>query len=259
MIRFDCHAHVYQRVAPAARARYVPDHAAPLSDWLSLQQRNGICGGVIVQVSFLGTNNSQMLQALSGLNRKRFAGIAVTEPDVPEAALAALAEGGVKGVRWNLVAGAPIPDLASFVMRHLIDNLRALDMHIEIQLESDRLARILPDLAELKLPVVIDHMGLPQSPSPNDEPWLNALESLSQRDNLYVKLSAPYRGVADPRAHRDHLLALLPAERFVWGSDWPHTRHEAEADYAGLLPELEGMIDDAAAVARLYRLSSDDT
>jgi predicted TIM-barrel fold metal-dependent hydrolase len=258
MIRFDCHAHVYHRVAPAGCVRYVPDHAAPLPDWLSLQQKNGICGGVIVQVSFLGTDNSQMLQALSGLNRERFAGIAVTEPDIPEAALAALAEGGVKGVRWNLVAGAAIPDLASSVMRQLVDSLRALDMHIEVQLESDRLARILPDLAALKLPVVIDHMGLPKSPSATEEPWLDALESLSRRDNVYVKLSAPYRAVVDPRGHVDRLLALLPGERFVWGSDWPHTQHEAEADYAGLLPELEEVIDDAAAVAKLYGLSPDE-
>jgi predicted TIM-barrel fold metal-dependent hydrolase len=197
--------------------------------------------------------------ALSKLNRKRFAGIAVTDPDISGVALAALAEDGVKGVRWNLVAGATIPDLASSTVRRLIDSLRALNMHVEVQLESNRLAQILPDPAALELPVVTDHMGLPTSPSAFDEPWLNALESLSRRDNLYVKLSAPYRGVADPRAHVDRLLALLPAGRFVWGSDWPHTRHEAVADYASLLPELEEMIDDVAAAAKLYGHSSDET
>lgn len=255
MIRFDCHAHVYDHVTPIDHPRYVPAQPAPLSDWLSLQRANGICGGVIVQVSFLGTDNSQLLRALTRLDRKRYAGIAVIDTDISEARLTDLAEAGIKGVRWNLVAGAEIPDLSVSDTCRLVHCLRALGMHIEVQLESDRLAQFLPGLAHLEVPVVIDHIGLPQSISAADEPWLNALERVKPRDNLFVKLSAPYRGVSDPRTHVDRLLAILPQDRFVWGSDWPHTRHESQATYAGMLAELGEEIDDLAAVAQLYGLS----
>ena len=55
----------------------------------------------------------------------------------------------------------------------------------------------------------------------------------------------------------DRLLGLLAADRFVWGSDWPHTRHESHATYAGLLDDLKNRIDDRAAVRRLYQLRLD--
>lgn len=254
MIRFDCHAHVYEQVRAVDGARYVPADAAPLRAWLNRQAEHGILGGVIVQVSFLGTDNSQMLDALAGLDRRRFAGIAVIDPQIPEAGLAELAAAGVRGIRWNLVAGAALPDLASAGTARLVDRLRAHGMHVEIQLESDRLAAFLPGLAGLGLPVVLDHLGLPRCASARDEPWLNALQDLPRRDNLFVKLSAPYRGVADPRPHLDRLRALLPEDRFVWGSDWPHTRHEDQARYEGLRPQIG--LDDRDAVQRLYGLSA---
>lgn len=43
--------------------------------------------------------------------------------------------------------------------------------------------------------------------------------------------------------------------RFVWGSDWPHTRHEHVASYAGGLAEMSERIDDSRAVWVLYGLS----
>lgn len=254
MISFDCHAHVYDRLVPVRGARYVPEIIAPLNDWLALQRQHGLTGGVIVQVSFLGEDNSQLLEALSGLDRSRFAGIAVFGPDISDAALRALAEANVRGVRWNLVAGAQLPDLSSAAISRFAGRLRECGMHIELQLESDRLAAMLPDLARLKLPVVIDHMGLPHSVRAVDEPWLRGLQELHAREHLFVKLSAPYRGVSDPRAHIDCLTSLLPSERFLWGSDWPHTRFEVKATYAGLLKELTDRIDDATAAAALYGL-----
>lgn len=258
MIRFDCHAHVYERIVPAGRPRYVPTEPAPLADWLARQAGAGLCGGVIVQVSFLGADNSQMVQALARLDRRRFAGIAVTDPGISDAGLVALAEAGVRGVRWNLVAGAAIPDPAAPATRRFADRLRAHDMHIEMQLESARLAPVLAPLAGLGLPVVVDHLGLPSAPDAAAEPWLDALEGLRDRGNIFTKLSAPYRGIPDPRRHIDRAMALLPGDQLVWGSDWPHTRHETEATYAGLLPDLAGRMDDAGAVARLYGLSATD-
>ena len=257
MIRYDCHAHVYDHVTPVPSARYAPARPAPLDRWLALQSDHGIRGGVIVQVSFLGTDNGQLLGALSSLDRTRFAGVAVAPLDVTETELRRLSDGGVRGLRWNLVSGAAPPDPDDPVTRALFARLAAWGLHLEVQLESPRWADYLPALvraaAPAKLPVVVDHMGLPALARAEDEPWLNALQGCDGRDLIFVKLSAPYRGRAGG-AHLDRLTGLLPPDRLIWGSDWPHTRHEAVATYAGDLERLSPLIDDAAAARRLYGL-----
>jgi predicted TIM-barrel fold metal-dependent hydrolase len=256
VIAFDCHAHVYERLEPVPGARYVPDAPAPLETWLQMQTDHGLRGGVIVQVSFLGTDNSQLLQALSRLAPSRFAGIACIGLDATEAEVRDLAEAGVRGVRWNLVSGAALPDVADPQVRRFLSLLQAHDMHVEVQLESPRWEAYLPSLAPSPVPVVIDHMGLPASADPRSEPWLNALEACTDRDPFFVKLSAPYRGVPDARAHLDRLTWLLPEDRFVWGSDWPHTRFEDVASYPGDLGELADRLDDRDAARVLYGLST---
>lgn len=255
MFRFDCHAHVYERVVPAGSVRYVPDCPAPLTQWRTKIAGHGLKGGVIVQVSFLGTDNSQLLAALVQLDGRSFAGIAVTGLDVPDAELERLYQGGVRGLRWNLVDDTPLPDLESETVRRLAGRMRDFGMHVEIQLESQRLAGWLEPLSRLGVPVVIDHVGLPVSPDAEHEPWIGALADIADRSPFFVKLSAPYRGVADPRGHIAKLYRLLGDGRFVWGSDWPHTRHEDRAVYDGLLA-LADDFDDAAAAKVLYGIES---
>lgn len=255
MFRFDCHAHVYESVVPVGTVRYLPERPAPLMQWLSKIASNALTGGVIVQVSFLGTDNSQLLSALANLDKRRFAGVAVTGLDVSEKELEALHQGGVRGLRWNLVGDAPLPDLGSDDLRRFADRLRTFGMHVEIQLESPRLADWLQPLSRLRLPVVIDHVGLPVSQDAQREPWIEALSALSDRSSFFVKLSAPYRGIADPRDHILRLHQLLGDGHFVWGSDWPHTRHEDCAVYEGLLALSEDY-DDASAAKALYGITA---
>lgn len=255
MIRFDCHAHIYGEVSAIAAARYVPSRPALLEDWLACQKNHGLHGGIIVQVSFLGIDNTQLLDALESLDPKRFAGVAVVPLDIPGPELLRLRDGGVRGLRWNLVAGAEIPDLQSPEVRAFVRRIRDAGLHLELQLESRRLAGLLPGLMNVAGPFVIDHMGLPESADVHREPWLVALADLADRRDVHVKLSAPYRGTVDPAPHVTRLLQLLPPDRFVWGSDWPHTRFEAEATYAGRLEETRNLVDDAIAAHRLYGLS----
>lgn len=255
MVAFDCHAHVYERVAPVGRPRYTPAGPAPLGSWLRRLAEHGLKGGVIVQVSFHGGDNAQLLEALSQVDRRRFAGVAVVGERVSDPDLGRLVDGGVRGVRWNLVAGASLPDPdAPNVRRHLF-RLRDHGLHLELQLESRRLASLLPRLAKAAGTLVVDHVGLPEAPDPTKEPWLDALERLEDRRGVHVKLSAPYRSVVDPRPHIRRLTHLLPPDQMIWGSDWPHTRHEDVATFAALKEEVAGLIDDRTAAARLYDLT----
>ena len=61
----DTHAHVFrQGLALAGTRRHTPDYDATLADYLALLDTHGLSHGVLVQPSFLGTDNSHMVQAL---------------------------------------------------------------------------------------------------------------------------------------------------------------------------------------------------
>lgn len=256
MIGFDAHVHVYDQVAAVGRVRYLPDRPAPLADWLDLLAAHGLKGGVIVQVSFLGTDNRMMLDALERLDRSHFAGVAVVDTDAGAGELSGLRAAGVRGLRWNLVAGAPVPDPADPEVRHFLGRMRDAGLHLEIQLESSRLAPVLAPLARAAGGLVIDHLGLPEAADPAAEPWFRALAALPSDHGVHVKASAPYRSRVAVDGHVAWLAQRLGPDRILWGSDWPHTRHEARAAYRGLLDRLPPILDDAAAAARLYGLTA---
>lgn len=261
MIQFDCHAHVYETVRAVSGARYVPDHPAPLSEWLGHQATRGLGGGVIVQVSFLGTDNSEMCSALAGLDRTRFAGVGVVALDANAEELERLAAAGMRGVRWNLVGGAPMPDLKAPSVQGLIAKLRALGLHLEIHLEGPALAPLLPALTDLGVDLVVDHFGLPSEPDASKDPLVRAVAGLADREALFFKFAAPYRRPFDIRPHGLALLNLLPPGHVVWGSDWPHTQHETRTSYA----ECQGQaaawarcgLSDRRAATRLYGIGGD--
>lgn len=259
MIHFDCHAHVYETVDAIAGARYVPHQTAPLSVWCRHLQTHELMGGVIVQVSFLGNDNSELCAALAQLDRTRFAGVAVVPTSVGKDDIERLRAAGVRGFRWNLVRGAALPDLKGRQVRNFLSIIQRCGMHIELHLESPRLATFIGPLLDTGTTVVVDHLGLPSASNPEDDPWIKAMRQRKDLSGLYVKLSAPYR---TPFACRSHALALhdlLPPDHLVWGSDWPHTQHEAVMDYdqSARWRSDCGLLSDTQAVEVLYGLSID--
>ncbi|MCJ7874607.1 amidohydrolase family protein [Phaeobacter sp. J2-8] len=254
MIQFDCHAHVYETVTAIDGARYIPARPAPLADWLSYQHANGLKGGVIVQVSFLGTDNSEMCAALAGLDRARFAGVGVVPLEVGDAELDRLMRAGMRGVRWNLVRGADLPDLSATLTRQFLTKLRARGLHLELHLEGPRLAPVLPALVDQGVNLVIDHFGLPSEPDPRNDPMIRTVADLPDRSALHFKFAAHYRTGFDLVPHATELLSQLSSDHIVWGSDWPHTQHESRVDYAEVCRRFGdwGDLSDGIAAKRLY-------
>ncbi|MEO0976711.1 MAG: amidohydrolase family protein [Pseudomonadota bacterium] len=226
MFQFDCHAHVYETVTAISQARYVPKAPAPLCAWKEKLDRQELAGGVIVQVSFLGTDNTELCNALKELNPEKFAGVAVVPLDVTGQELDRLVRTGVRGVRWNLVGSSNMPNPDSVPTRKFFDMLRARGLHLELHLEGPRLASQLPVWADQGLDLVIDHFGLPSEPLPREDPMIKAVKSLKDRSNLFFKFSAPYRTPFNVRPHGEELLNLLKDGHVAWGSDWPHTQYE---------------------------------
>jgi predicted TIM-barrel fold metal-dependent hydrolase len=94
---------------------------------------------------------------------------------------------------------------------------------IDLAADPDRLGR----LADLGLPLVVDHFGhLPAAGALEDASFRNLLALVRER-RAWVKLSAPYRispqrkRFSDVRPLADALAAACP-DQLLWGSDWPH-------------------------------------
>lgn len=147
MPQFDCHAHVYERVYTAVdNQRYLPTAIAPGKEWLAHHAANGVEGGVIVQISFFGTDNSELLTALRTYGTERYRGIAVVPFEMGEEEMLALKDEGIRGVRWNLVKGAPLPDLTHSSVRDFLKRLNRAGLHLQIQLEGPLLGPYLHGL-----------------------------------------------------------------------------------------------------------------
>lgn len=190
-------------------ARYVPRYDAPLSRWQAAAQGAGVTRGVLVQTSFLGVDNSRMLEDLR-----------------QHPALLRLHDDGVRGIRLNLV-GVPHAIGGWARAGALWDAIVELGWHVELHTDIGGLPETLAQLPAA-LPVVVDHMGKPDA------------------------VSAAYRlGGRDANALARLWLGELGAGCLLWGSDWPCTNHEDQADYPALVRALHEWLEPAAAQAAL--------
>src|SRR5690606_31381878 len=145
----------------------------------------------LVQPSFLGTDNSHMLDALRAAPA-RLRGVAVVEPGIAPTALQALADSGVVGIRLNLI-GLPVPELGLPVWQTLLARVNALGWHVEVHLPASRLPDILPGLLAAQCRVVVDHFGRPDPARGVSDPGFQYLLRQGDSGRVWVKLSAPYR------------------------------------------------------------------
>ncbi|WP_199175600.1 amidohydrolase family protein [Telmatospirillum siberiense] len=245
----DCHAHVFTRDLPlAGERRYAPDYDATIAQYLAMLDDNGMSHGVLVQPSFLGTDNSYMLEALTSMP-SRLRGIAVVAPDIETDALQVLDRQGVVGVRLNLL-GRPDPVFTSREWSRHLGDISRLGWQVELQAEAGRLPALLPPLLASGCTVVVDHFGKPDPVAGIDDPGFRYLLSVGKSRQVWVKLSAAYRNGSAGRAIAQAAIPLLKAEfgldRLVWGSDWPHTQFERVANPAEARQILSIWLPNAA-------------
>ncbi|RAI37747.1 hypothetical protein CH338_15090 [Rhodoplanes elegans] len=251
----DTHVHVFTRALPlAAGRRHSPKGDFTPDDLFAVTTRHGVREIVVVQPSFLGTDNSYLLDTLARAP-ERLRGIVVVDPGVTDTTLDAYAASGVVGIRLNLlgkhIAVALSPDSMALLTR-----VAARGWQIEIQAEGEAFLPLLDAIVPLGAPVVIDHFGRPDPKLGVDDPGFRRLLAAGPDGPLFVKISGSYRcGGADAGAYARALLAALGPGRLLWGSDWPHTEHEATRRYEDGLTELRSWLtsEQQAAVAETSR------
>ncbi|WP_089658122.1 amidohydrolase family protein [Franzmannia pantelleriensis] len=242
---FDCHAHVYAQVVENNGSNYRPSRPAPLHEWQAHLMACGLRGGVLVQPSFLGHDNRELLRILGQLGED-YRGVVQLPKDTSLTEMRQLDAAGIVGVRWNLIERRrELPDLNDPQWIDFLDRLKVMAWHLELHLEGNRLPELLPALHEHGVNLVIDHLGLPNEPRPSADDGFRLLLQTATSGRTWVKLSAPYRSpVRDLRPHVGALLNELGPDRLVWGSDWPWTRHEGKHDYPATLDWLAGWVHD---------------
>ncbi|UQD69873.1 amidohydrolase family protein [Bradyrhizobium japonicum] len=250
----DTHAHVFHRgLRLAPGRRYAPDYDAPLALYLEQLDRNGMSNGVLVQPSFLGTDNSYLVESLKTAGG-RLRGIAVVDPSVTADELRALDRAGVVGIRLNLV-GQPLPDLSASEWKALLADLKALRWQVEIQRNAADLAVLAPQLLDHGVTVVLDHYALPDPKLGVADPGFQSVLKLGATKNVWVKISAPYRNGAAGESFAKETYPLLRSayglDRLLWGSDWPHTQFEVSQSYERNRRFLDTLITDPAERAQV--------
>lgn len=243
----DTHAHVFHRgLKLAPGRRYAPDYDAPLSLYLEQLDRNGITNGVLVQPSFLGTDNSYLVDCLKQTGG-RLRGIAVVDPAVATDELRGLDHAGVVGIRLNLV-GQPLPDLATAEWKALLASVKAMGWQVEIQRNASDLAVLVPQLLDHSVTIVLDHYALSDPKLGVADPGFQSVLKFAATRNVWVKISAPYRNGAAGESFAKEAYPLLRKayglDRLLWGSDWPHTQFEATQTYAKNRQFLDTLIVD---------------
>lgn len=227
----DSHAHVFVPGLPvAAQRRYTPGYAAPLELYLAQLDEQGLAYGVLVQPSFLGTDNTYLLDAL-GQAAGRCRGVAVVDPGTDFEALRAMDGCGIVGARLNLF-GRPLPDFTQAAWQVFFKNLNVLGWHVEVHCPYQHLPQVMPGLLQRADKIVVDHLGRPDFKQGVQPDQLAYLCGLAASGRVWAKLSAAYRiwpqdSIEGCAAIVQRLIDCFGARRLMWGSDWPHTEHES--------------------------------
>lgn len=244
----DCHSHVIAapEIRPYVANRSYTPPPASLAAYKHMHTILGIERAVIVQPSIYGLDNSITLCAIRDYG-PQCRGIAVVDGTIGEAELETFHQGGIRGIRYNMMFGGGV-ELTS--LERMADRIAAFGWHVQLLIDGRGLTDLEPRLQKLSVPVVIDHMGFIQARDGLDQPGFQALLRLVAAGRTWVKLSGNYRisqerpDFTDAIPFARALIAAAP-DRMVWGTDWPH-------------PALfEFMPQDHALVEALYSYFDD--
>ena len=263
MVAVDAHAHIFEQNLPLASVRRVtPQYDALAETYLDLLHAHGLDMGLLVQPSFLGTDNSYILAALKKYPQK-FRGSAIVAPDISEKDFRTLHEAGFTGMRLNLV-GLPLVDLTRSEWTPLLRMVREHDWHVELFRESRDLPLLIRPLLEAGVKVVLDHFGKIDPILLQNDPVFPWLLSLAPSRRVWMKISATYRvgnlatGERFARQVMPRILDAFGPERLLWGSDWPHTQHEDHVSFDLTVKNFATHVPDPAAREIILRKASAD-
>jgi predicted TIM-barrel fold metal-dependent hydrolase len=248
MLTIDTHAHAWDAsCAPIANSRYRPNYCFTTEAYLQKLSLHGVSKGVLVQPSFLGTDNSYLLHSLITYPSK-LRGVVVVDNNSSHEELLSMHQNGVRGIRYNLI-NQSIPTFGDALFQEQFAFIEELGWHIELHAQPFQWAEIIQNLGQTTIKIVIDHFGRPEKGSLT----CKGLCALLFSDlDLHVKLSAPYRFTQDTF---DPLIeaweARVGKEKLLWGSDAPFTQYEEAWNFERSLGLLGNRLKDLSFLRQL--------
>jgi predicted TIM-barrel fold metal-dependent hydrolase len=250
----DCHLHVFEAAYPHVPEPLYTFPEATLVQYQRVAQHLGLERMVLVQPSFYGTDNRLLLDVLERVGPS-CRGVVQIEEAVADRELERFHRLGVRAIRLDLFARAswPVQEIAAYI-RRMAARARPHGWHLQFYTPGTLVRDLLPFLAELEDPFVIDHMGYMLEAEGLTETDFDRLLALLQRGQCWIKLSGPYRIAKDkPLSYVEPIgRALVQArpDRLIWGSDWPHLPN-GQRDTGELLNLLAHWAPDPADRQRI--------
>jgi predicted TIM-barrel fold metal-dependent hydrolase len=154
----DCHHHIYDAARfppPQPGARMLQN--ARVEEYRLLQRRLGLSRNIVVTPAAYVVDNRVTLDAIAQLGPNA-RGVAVVHPDVTDAELKKLADGGIRGIRFAL--GDPATASTTIDMiEPLSKRVAALGWHVQINTEAEKIVAAEDLWNRLPSAIVFDHMG----------------------------------------------------------------------------------------------------
>lgn len=253
----DCHIHIFDsRFPPPGPPKRLVTRAG-VAEYRQLQKRLGTTRTVIVTPSAYGTDNAVTLDGIAWLGPDNTRGVAVVTPEVTDAELKKMADGGIRGIRFTLFD--PTTSVTRFDMiEPLARRINDLGWHVQLHLAGDQIVEHEALLMRIASPIVFDHMGRLPQPQGVSHPAFAIIRRLIDRGKTWIKLSSIYQDTrVGPPTYADQAevaRAYLQAapERMVWGSDWPHpTERQSKPDDAAIFDLIAEWAPDEALRQRL--------
>lgn len=230
----DTHFHIFGPPDnfPFAPTRQYTPPAAPLEHYLNMSAVIGIERGVVVQPSVHGLDNSVTLDAIER-SGGRFRGVGRVDDKASRSDLKKLHEGGIRGVRFNLL-DRPRGNVALDVFDRVVEGIADFAWSVDLHIDPKNLLEHEKRIRALKLPVVFDHIARIDPAAGLNQPAFQLLLDLLKGDRFWVKVSGadkicnarvdsypglPYIEVI-PFARA--VIEAAP-DRVIWGTDWPHS------------------------------------
>src|SRR5437016_11173084 len=186
----DCHMHVFGPFDrfPLAAERAYNVAEAPLAVHERMKHQVGLARTVFVQASGHGTDNGAMLAALAEIG-PRGRGVAVVAPQTPLAELQRMHKAGVRGLRLNLYTFAGRHSGEPSTLLRTYERLIApLGWHLQLFCDPTTLAALAAPIENCSVPVVIDHMGMPDAAQGLKQPIFQTVLELAGK-GAWVKVA----------------------------------------------------------------------
>jgi predicted TIM-barrel fold metal-dependent hydrolase len=214
----------------------------------------GIERAVVVQPSVHGLDNSATLDAIRNANGN-FRGVGRIDDKTSKDDLRRLHEGGIRGVRFNLL-DRPRGNIKLDVLDRCVENVTALGWSVDLHIDTKNLLEQEKRIRNMPVPVVIDHIARVKPAEGIDQPGFQLLLDLMKLKHVWGKISGAdkicntrveaYFGLpfVEVIPYARTVIAAAP-ERVIWGTDWPHSNTFAP----GYTPNDGDLIDLLAEFA----------